>query len=257
MAKLQLFTPVDPRTALEQQRAQELNFDPRALPHLVRDPHWHVDHYRVSLPSEPTGEPSPGGSWSIARELSSVYEFVDPHTLRAFYDPGERFEGRTILLEIHFLRLRIYVGVRVRGQYDGYRSEGGRRARVWTWNYRTLAGHFEKGQIDYEVRKWLDSGEVEFRIDAVSRRADADHLLVDLGFLLFGRRKQMDFARSACERMGELTQMVLEGGLDPSFLRPARGLTVRPQLPRLWISRRSSLGLRSRVPLGSDRRRRA
>jgi Domain of unknown function (DUF1990) len=108
--------------------------------------------------------------------------------LRTFYDPAEPFDGRTMLLEVLFWGLRIYVGVRIGGEDDGYRNEHGRRARVCAWNYRTLAGHFERGQIDYEVWKWLDNGAVEFRIDAVSQAADPDHFLVSLGFRLFGRR---------------------------------------------------------------------
>jgi hypothetical protein len=232
MAELRVVTSVDPRAELGRLRARELNFDPRALSRFRQDADWHVDHYRISLPPESPGEVSAGGPWSVARELSSAYEFVDPHIMRAFYDPEEPLEGRTMLLEIHFWGLRIYAGVRVGENYDGYRTEGRRRVRVWAWNYRTLAGHFEKGQIDYEVRKWLDNGEVEFRIDAVSRRADAGHGLVDLGFLLFGRGKQTEFARSACVRMAKLTQRVLDGGLDPSLLRPAGNLTVRPSPSR-------------------------
>jgi hypothetical protein len=42
------------------------------------------------------------------------------------------------------------------------------------------------GQMDYEVRKWLDGGEVDFRIHAV-------------------RRVQRRFARHACQRMARLT----------------------------------------------------
>jgi hypothetical protein len=220
MADVRLTTSLDPRAELERLRARELNFDPCALPRLRQSPGWYVDRYGVSLPSEPPGEPSAGGSWSVARELSSTYEFVDPHILRAFYDWEETLAARTMLLEIQFWGLRIYAGVRAGGEFDGYRSERGRRARVWAWNYRTLAGHFEKGQIDYEVRKWLDSGEVEFRIDAVSSRTDAGHALVNIGFLLFGRRRQKKFARTACERMARLTRAVLDGSAS---MRPSGG----------------------------------
>ena len=51
----------------------------------------------------------------------------------------------------------------------------------------------------------LDSGEVEFRINVVSRRAQISNRLVRLGFRLFGRREQIRFARRACERMAQLT----------------------------------------------------
>ena len=97
------------------------------------------------------------------------------------------------------------------------------------WNYRTLAGHFEKGQIDYEVWKWLDTGEVEFRIDAVSQAARGSHPLVDVGFRIFGRARQRKFARNACERMASLTREALdqEGGGAPAA-RPGAGSPPEP-----------------------------
>jgi hypothetical protein len=72
---------------------------------------------------------------------------------------------------------------------------------VWGWSYRTLQGHLEMGQIDYELWKWLDSGEVEFRIHVVSRAAQISNPVIRLGFRIFGRRQQVRFARRACERM--------------------------------------------------------
>jgi uncharacterized protein (UPF0548 family) len=209
MAEFRLFTGIDARLQLERLRSRQLNFDPESLPRLLQGPGWHVDHHRAPLPSETPGEPSSRGSWATARELCAAYKFVDPAILRAFYDPEELLDHRTMLLEVHFWGLRIYAGVRAGGIFDGYRTESGRRARVWGWNYRTLAGHFEQGQIDYEVWKWLDTGEVEFRIIAVSRRADAEHPLINIGFLLFGRNKQTEFARTACGRMAELTRAEL------------------------------------------------
>ena len=232
MVELRLVSKHDHRAALERLKARDLNFDPRDLPRLRHDSDWYVDHYRVRLPPEPPGEPSVGGSWSVARELSAAYEFVDPTLVRAYYDPSEPFEGRTMLLEVRFWGLRIYAGVRIGGDYDEYRMQGRRRARVCIWNYQTLVGHFEEGQIDYEVRKWLDNGEVEFRIDAVSRRTNSGDPLVDLGFLFFGRSRQRRFARNACERMAHITQAVLDGSvrLPPP---PVDGeLAARPRPPQ-------------------------
>src|SRR5207248_1742470 len=67
--------------------------------------------------------------------------------------------------------------------------------------YRTLQGHLEMGQMDYEVWKWLDTGRVEFRIHAYSRRARIRNPALRLGFRLIGRREQVRFARHACARM--------------------------------------------------------
>jgi hypothetical protein len=69
-------------------------------------------------------------------------------------------------------------------------------------SYRTLQGHLEMGQMDYEVWNWLDSGDVQFRIHVESRPARIPNPLTRLGFRIFGRRQQVRFARRACERDG-------------------------------------------------------
>lgn len=235
MAELRLFGSLDPRVELERLRSRELNFEPSELPRLRNDPAWRVDHYEIALPSERPGDPVDGGSWSVARRLCALYEFVDPTIVTAYYDPDDPPEGRTMLLQINFWGLRIYAGVRVGEEFDELRTQEGRRARVWAWNYQTLGGHFERGRIDYEVWKWLDTGEVEFRIDAVSMAADPGNLVVRLGFRLFGRRKQAQFAQQACRGMARLTRIALEGGVD---LRPSitdKGLAVTPD-PRRDLS---------------------
>jgi len=86
--------------------------------------------------------------------LAAVYEFVDPKLVRAYFDPQEPLESRNMLLEIHFWGLRIYAGVRSGGVSDGIRREDGSETRVWSWSYRTLEGHFEMGEIDYQVWKY-------------------------------------------------------------------------------------------------------
>ena len=75
------------------------------------------------------------------------------------------------------------LGVRVWDVVDEEQVEDGRPVRVWGWSYRTLRGHLERGQMTYEVRKWLDTGAVEFRIAAVSHRARVGNPLVRVGFV--------------------------------------------------------------------------
>jgi uncharacterized protein (UPF0548 family) len=115
-----------------------------------------------------------------------------------------------MLLEARFCGLRFRFGVRVGGVRDETRDVGGRKVRVWGWNYRTLQGHLEMGQMDYEVWKWLDTGDVEFHTCRFSRRAGVGNPVVRLGLRIFGRRQQVRFARRACERMARLTDAALE-----------------------------------------------
>jgi Domain of unknown function (DUF1990) len=230
MAEVLLTRRIDPQRELARLRTKTLNFNPERHPEHAKETGWHIDDYAIQLPHEPPGPPIKSGPWEIARKLSTAYRFVDPNILRAFYDPGEDLRHRTMLLEIHFWGLRIYAGVRVGDVFEGQIERQGRPAHVHTWNYRTLETHFEMGQIGYEICKWLDSGEIEFRIHAYSRRADPDNLLVRIGFLLFGRRRQVDFAIKACERMLMLTREALAGRLDVD--QPmGSGLTERLEPP--------------------------
>ena len=205
MAELRFFSDLDIRTELEGLRRKQLNFAPEKLADYIESTGWRIDRYRQPLPAERPGSPMCGGSWEVARRLTTGYGFVDPKLVRAYFDPREPLKSRHMLLEVHFWGMRIYVGVRSGGVTDRPRQEDGHRARVWSWNYRTLQGHFEMGQIDYQVWKWLDSGKVEFQIRALSRPAPIDDHIVRVGFLLFGRKRQKEFARRACERMVKLT----------------------------------------------------
>ncbi len=181
------------------------NFDPDQAEHFTVANGWHVDDYAQPLPPEPPGPPAPGGSFEVARELMRDYAFADPAIVRAVYAEDSPLETRDMLLEGRFWGLRFHFGVRVGGLVDEELATDGRPVRRWGWNYRTLQGHLEMGQMDYEVRKWLDSGEVEFRIHAVSRPAHIPNPVIRLGFRLFGRRVQRRFARHACQRMARLT----------------------------------------------------
>ena len=117
---------------------------------------------------------------------------------------------RIAVLEARFAGLRFRFGVRVGGVLDETRTVGGREVRVWGWNYRTLQGHLEMGQMDFEVWKWLDTGDVEFHTRRFSRHAPVGNPVIRLGVHLFGRHQQVKFARRACERVAAFTAAALE-----------------------------------------------
>jgi Domain of unknown function (DUF1990) len=178
-----------------------LNFDPASFDR----PDWRRDDYRQTLPSERPGAPEPGGSWETAVALSRSYAFADPSLVEARYDPTVPLEERVMLLILHVFGARIYAGVRVGATGNDLRIDHEREAQVFFWNYRTLEGHVEAGQRDFEVWKWHDTGEVEFRTHAVSRAADTNPI-IRLGFRLLGRHKQVEFGRRACMRIALLTE---------------------------------------------------
>jgi uncharacterized protein (UPF0548 family) len=207
-------TPERARVRLADLRRRRLNFDPGGVGHPTPAQGWHVDDLRQPLPPEARGAPRPGASWEVARHLMRHYRVADPSIVRAFYDDSEPLQGRTMLLELRFWRLRFPVGVRVGEVYDEPRDVGGRPARVSGWNYRTLEGHLEIGQMAWEVWKWEDTGAVEFHIHAFSRAAPTDSRLVRIGLRLFARREQLRFYRHACARMRSLTVAALRTGDD-------------------------------------------
>jgi uncharacterized protein (UPF0548 family) len=190
-------------------RHRPLNFDPREHDPDAPRSGWRIDDYRQALPAEPPGAPVPGGCWEVACRLVQDYRYADPAIVRRVYRSGVPAPGRDMLLEAHFYGLRFYLGVRVGDVADGVIEREGRRARVWGWNYRTLQGHLERGQMDQEVLKWLDTGDVEFHIHAFSQRAPIRNPIVRLGFVLFGRYMQVKFHRRACRRMVALTTNAL------------------------------------------------
>ncbi len=189
---------------------RSLNFDPDAVELSDPDGGWHVDDLTGALPSEPSGPPVEGGSWETARELMRGYQVADPARVRATYRDEGALAGRDMLLQVRYLGSRFHVGVRVGMVYDETRELGGRQARVFGWSYRTLEGHFERGEMHYEVWKWLETGDVEFRVHAYSRVARSGPLLLRAGFRLIGRHQQLRFYDQACRRMRRLTQGELE-----------------------------------------------
>lgn len=217
------------RRRLAELSDRPLNYDPAALDLAAAPSGWHVDDRHQPLPAEPPGDPVTDGSFEVACRLIRGYKFADPSVVRAFYDPDAPLAGRDMLLELRALGLvSVYVGVRVGEVYDQNRQIGGRETRVFGWEYRTLKGHVEMGQMDWEVWKWLDSGEVEFRVHSVSRPASIPNPVIRLGFWLLRGHERALFLDSTCRRMKEFTELGLGGDGHAERIRGAGpGLTAR------------------------------
>jgi hypothetical protein len=105
---------------------------------------------------------------------------------------------------------------------------GGEEARVWGWNYRTLEGHVEMGQMDWEVWKWLNDGRVEFRVHAVSRAARIRNPITRFGFHLLRDRERRAFLESTKRRMRIFTELGLTDATpDRAVRRAAAAVTAR------------------------------
>jgi uncharacterized protein (UPF0548 family) len=224
--------PVPPRIQrrLDELAGKSLNFDPASLAAASPASGWTITELCQALPAEPPGMPVEDGSWQIARRLMSGYEFADPSIVRAYYDPAIPLEHRDMLLKLRaFGVAHVFVGVRVGEVFERTREIGGRRARIWGWNYQTLDGHVEMGQMDWEVWKWLDDGRVEFRVHAVSRAARIPNPLIRLGFHLLRGRERQAFLKSTKQRMRTFTELALGDGDSHRTIRSASAaLTARP-----------------------------
>lgn len=190
--------------------ALPVNFDADRIDEHYRDPAWHRDDLVEPLPDEGSGPPEAGGSFLVARELMDGYQLADPSVVTATFDREAPLEGRDMALEVRFWGLRFDIGVRVGEVYEETTRIDGREVLIYGWTYRTLEGHFEEGQMHYELWKWLDVGDVEFHLRSVSRPAATGPLWRRLGFRLFGRINQLRFYRQICRRVRRLTESQLE-----------------------------------------------
>ena len=144
--------------ALARLADRPLNFDPVDLQGAGPNTGWHIDDYGQPLPAERPGEPVCGASFEIARRLMRDYAFADPAIVRAVFDPASNLANRNMLLEVRFGPLRCLLGCRIGAIVDETRTVDGRYVRIWGWGYGTLAGHLERGQMEFAVWKWLDDG---------------------------------------------------------------------------------------------------
>lgn len=182
-----------------------LNYDPSKRESFTEIQGWNIDHYMIGLPSEPSGEPIRNGSWEAAKAIISNYEFPDPGLISGIFVPDKPLHERIMIVRGRFLFFTFLFGVRVSQVIDEVRATEKRgQTRVWGYSYRTLEGHFEMGEITFEVWKFLESGEIEFHISAYSKPAAIRNPFYRLGFRLFGRSLQRRFGATSLERMQQL-----------------------------------------------------
>lgn len=193
------------RAALARYEHAPYNYDPAIAALSTRLPGWQYDHSASALPPELPGPPLPQGSFAAARELLYTYAFPPPDLLVGTYDPARPLEQRIMLLRARFLGFTFWFGVKVVDVVDEVRDG----EQVWGYGYRTLAGHFERGQINFSVHKNLATGAVEFRMASVSQRGRIRNPLYWLGFLVFGRLLQRRFVRQGHARMRALVAEML------------------------------------------------
>ncbi len=158
---------------------------------------WTLDDYVQRLPR---------GSFEIAKKLVQDYEFADPSIIKAVWLPDSPLAERDMLLEGRFLFLRFFIGVRVNKVIDEERVVDGRPQRAWGWCYTTLQGHFEAGEMCYEVEEWLDTGEVRFHVHRFVKTGRIPNLVIRLGWMTFGRFMQILFVRRSLARMKRLVE---------------------------------------------------
>lgn len=192
------------RARLEALRDLPLNFDIERRDEYTAANGWHVDDFQTELPPEPPGPPTENGSWQAARRVLREYRFADPSIITGIFVPDTPLEQRVMLLRGSAFGLTFWFGTRV-GNVIDERREGERGTQqIWGFNYRTLEGHLERGQMEFTIIKWLESGKVAFRIHAFSQAGAISNPIIRLGFKLFGRRVQLRFIKRSLERMRRL-----------------------------------------------------
>ncbi|MDJ0365604.1 DUF1990 family protein [Hymenobacter sp. H14-R3] len=171
---------------------------------------WRLDDYATDLPAEDPGPPAAAGSFAAAQDVLRRYAFPPPNLITGYFDPQQPLDERIMVLRAHFLVFNFYFGVRIVDVVDEAAQPGpDGPERVWGYGYRTLEGHFEKGQINFSIHKNLMTGAVQFRVHAVSRKGHIGNPFYWLGFKLFGRTLQRRFARQSLVRMRGLVAAAL------------------------------------------------
>lgn len=156
-------------------------------------PGWYHDRYceRIDISKIASTATAPIIIKRIKEYLKN-YKFPDPKLVRSYFDPNSNMEGRNMLIEGKFLWVKVYFPVRISEVIDTRDSFG--------YSYRTLEGHWEKGQISFFINA-INKYAVEIKIESVSQPAHIERWDYRIGFKLFGRYLQRKFAKSCIKRI--------------------------------------------------------
>ncbi|RAK63859.1 DUF1990 domain-containing protein [Hymenobacter edaphi] len=203
------------KAQLESYREAKVNYDLDRVHEYTAETGWRLDDYHTELPAEPPGPPVPGGSFEAAKQVLLNYSFPPPDLITGIFVPDQPLAERVMLLRAQFLFFKFWFGVRIGGVTDEQQDAPDGREQVWGYNYRTLEGHFEKGQITFTIHKNLASGQVRFQVKAYSQPGRIHNIFYRIGFKLFGRSLQRKFARESMKRMRRLVDEALRKGSRP------------------------------------------
>lgn len=221
------------RARLEALAQSKYNLDLERTSEYTAQAGWNIDQHEAELPPEPPGEPIQGGSFEAAQRIVREYRFPPPDLITGIFLPEQPLETRVMLLRARFLLFTFYFGVRVGGVIDTVRDTPQGKERIWGYNYATLEGHFERGQIEFTVAKRITTGAVSFRIHSFSRTGTITNRFYRIGFLIFGRGLQRRFARESLRRMQMLVREASQHGQpvsDGPSLHTPGDQTVREKL---------------------------
>ncbi|AXH00214.1 DUF1990 domain-containing protein (plasmid) [Deinococcus wulumuqiensis] len=201
------------KARLEAYAKAKASFDLTRTNEYTTETGWHLDDYEQELPAEAPGAPVAGGSFEAAQQVLRNYSFPPPELITGIFMPDTPLEDRVMVLRGRFLVFTFWFGVRVGQVINEQRTApDGTPEAVWGYNYHTLEGHFEQGQIEFTIHKQLNTGRVLMRIHAVSKTGHISNPFYRLGFRLFGRSLQRRFAHSSMQRTRQQVQDMLRKG---------------------------------------------
>lgn len=180
----------------------DYNYDEKVY-HAAKDKQgWYIDRYQANIASEKPGAPVKDGPFELVKNAIRLYQFPNPKLITAVFDPEAQLSGRNMLLFAKFGGFTFNFGVRVTAVVDEVRkNDSGEDLQVWGYAYRTLKGHFEIGEIRFEVSKNLNTGQVTFEINAYSKPDRIQNFFFRTGFRIFSRPLQKYFADSSIRRL--------------------------------------------------------